>query len=99
MATTTLNFVISARASLEEVEETLRLAMMAAEGLFGAARVHLDVTYTVHTDRRCIDLKAANDAGLAVVRIFTGLLLREFGDDAFTCSMREPSVTSEPSEN
>jgi len=94
-----IQYTLSAHVSLADAEETLRLAMLAVEGLFGAARVRLDVHYHIVQELRSIHLDAANEPGQAVVRIFTGLLLREFGDDAFVCRDRDLPTVARPSEN
>ena len=68
---------------LEEAEMTLQLATFAAEGLFGAARVRLDFSYHIDAERRMILADGTSEVGITVVRMYAGLLLREFGDDAF----------------
>ncbi|MCA9209012.1 MAG: hypothetical protein KDA55_11675, partial [Planctomycetales bacterium] len=64
-------------------EMTLQLATFAAEGLFGMARVRIDFGYHVDAARRAILDDGTTEVGATVVRVFVGLLLREFGDDAF----------------
>ncbi len=66
-----------------EAESTLHLAIFAAEGLFGEARVRLEASYTLDTDRNLISVDGATEVGCAIVRIFTALLLREIGPEAF----------------
>ena len=83
MNRTVYRFTFSSRADLAEAEATLHLALLAAEGLFGRARVRLDVRYDVDERRRLIVVDGATEIGAVVTRMFTGLLLREFGDDAF----------------
>lgn len=76
-------FSLSADVSLDEAEMTLQLATFAAEGLFGTAQVRLDVGYHVDADRRVVLVDGCTDVGATVAQIFTGLLLREFGEDSF----------------
>ncbi len=68
---------------LEEAEMTLQLATFAAEGLFGQARVRLDVSYHLDQPRNVILVDGTTEVGAAVARIFTGLLLREFDEESF----------------
>lgn len=65
-----------------DAELSLHLAIFAIEGLFGAARVRLDASYAIDEPRRVIIVDASNEVGEALVRVFTNLLLREFGDDS-----------------
>lgn len=68
---------------LADAELTLQLAMIAAEGLVGKARVCLDASYHVDGPRWAIIVDGTNIVGAIIVRIFVGLLNREFGEDAF----------------
>lgn len=68
---------------LPEAEMTLQLAMIAVEGLVGQARVRLDAAYHLDEPRRTIIVDGTTPIGAALVRVFTGLALREFGEDAF----------------
>ena len=68
---------------LRDVEETLLLAVLAAESLHGQSRVRLDAAYRLdHAKRACV-IDAGTDVGRDITRIFTGLAIREFGQDAF----------------
>lgn len=74
---------LSTEVPLDEAEMTLQLATFAAEGLFGIAQVRLDVGYHLDRDHHAILIDGTTEVGAAVVRLFLGLLLREFGEDAF----------------
>ena len=76
---------------LEEAEMTLHLTLFAVEGLFGQARVRLDAGYQVDEQRRTIVVDATTAVGVGVVRVFTALLLHEFGGDAFKVGRSEPN--------
>ena len=76
-------FQFDERIPLEEAEMTLHLATFAAEGLFGRARVRLETSYFLDGPRRTISVDGTTEVGAAVVRIFTGLVIREFGEEAF----------------
>lgn len=83
MTACVFRFSFSADVPLDEAEMTLQLATFAAEGLFGMARVRIDFGYHVDAARRAILVDGTTEVGATVVRVFVGLLLREFGDDAF----------------
>lgn len=76
-------FSFSSDVSVDEVEMTLQLATFAVEGLFGMARVRLEFGYYIDTARRVIVVDGTQEVGAAIVHVFMGLLLREFGEDAF----------------
>lgn len=77
-----------------DVEETLALAVLAAETLHGAARVRLDASYHLDPAHSVCVIDATTDTGQAVARLFTGLLTREFGERAFT--VRRVTAATEP---
>lgn len=68
---------------LEDAEMTLQLAILAAEGLFGGARVRMEAGYRVDEPQRALQVDASTEVGSAVVRIFTAFLTREFGETRF----------------
>lgn len=76
-------FEFSPDVPLAEAELTLQLAMIAAEGLVGKARVCLDASYHVDQPRRVVIVDGTNIVGAIIVRIYVGLLNREFGEEAF----------------
>lgn len=69
--------------SLAEAELTLDLARFSAEGLVGPARVRLDVVHRLDDEGHAIVVEGEGEAFETVVRVFTGLLNREFGESAF----------------
>ena len=83
MQTNVFRFQVDASVPLIEAEMSLHLAMFAVEGLVGPARIRLDVSYYVDEPRRVIIVDGSNEVAGAVVRVFTNLLLREFGEDSF----------------
>lgn len=80
--------------SLIDVEMSLHLAMFAAEGLYGRARVRLEAKYTFNQQDHTLAVDMRTEVGAAIVRLFTGLLLREYGEDAFEID-RQPEGTKE----
>jgi len=83
MTACVFRFSFSTDVPLDEAEMTLQLATFAAEGLFGMARVRIDFGYHVDAARRAILVDGTKEVGATVVQVYAGLLLREFGDDAF----------------
>ena len=83
MTTSVHQFVFRPSVPLVEAELTLHLATYAVEGLFGEARVRLEVGYHLNDARRSITVDGGTEVGAALVKVFTSLLLREFGEDGF----------------
>lgn len=83
MQSTVLRFTFDSRIDLSDAEATLHLAILAAEGLYGEARVRMDVAYFADRSHRVIHLDTGSQSGDAVARIFTIFAAREFGDHAF----------------
>ena len=79
------------RVALRDAGDTLLLAVLAVEGLFGAARVRMDFAFATDEAIRVIVVDASTDVGLAVNGIFTAFVSREFGPDAF-CVKRVEGV-------
>ncbi len=68
---------------IAEAELTLHLATYAVEGLYGEARVRLEAAYRLDESRNDILVDGGTEVGAALVKVFTRLLLREFGQDGF----------------
>ena len=68
---------------LRDIEESLHLAILAAESLHGQSRVRLDAAYHLEDAKRACVVDAGTDVGRDISRIFTGFAIREFGEDAF----------------
>lgn len=83
MAVDVFRFSLSTEVPLDEAEMTLQLSSFAVEGLFGTTEVRLDFGYHLDPERHAILIDGTNSVGAAVVRVFAGLLLREFGEEAF----------------
>ncbi len=73
----------NAKVPLQDVEDSLLLAVLATESLYGRALIRLDASFCLDASRRSCVVDAATDVGRAIARIFTGLLTREFGEEAF----------------
>lgn len=74
----------SEQVGLAEVRDSLALATMSAEGLHGQVQVRLEAGYYLDEKSRACAVDVSMPAGRTVAQIFTGLLAREFGEDAFT---------------
>lgn len=83
---------------LQDVEETLLLGVLAAEGLHGAARIEMDVCYCFDRDRHACVVDARSDVGRDVARIFTNFLRHEFGADAFDVKAVDVVPACKPAE-
>lgn len=68
------------------IEETLLMAVVAAEGIHGRARVRLDAKYATNAGNRTCTVSAENEVGQGVAKIFTELLVLEIGEGAFEVS-------------
>ena len=66
-----------------DVEESLHLAILAAECLHGEARVRLDAGYSISAEKRALVVDAGTQVGHDICRVFTGFAIKEFGEDAF----------------
>jgi hypothetical protein len=78
---------------LRDVEDTLMLALLAAEGIFGEARVRLDGAYSIDREARTATVDAATAVGQVVNAVFTTFTIKEFGRDGFTVRRHGAEVT------
>jgi hypothetical protein len=69
--------------SLRETEESLLLAVLAAESLYGRSPVRMDAAFRLDREERSCVVDAGSEVGRAIARIFTGFLSRQFGEEAF----------------
>jgi hypothetical protein len=79
----------------QEIESSLLLAVLAAEGLHGQSRVRLEAAYFFDAERRACVLDTTSDVGRDICRIFTGLAIREFGEDSFSVRRAEGAPSSQ----
>ena len=77
---------------MRQVEDTLLLAAMAAEGLHGRSRIHLDAGFRCTPAARRVEINGATDVGEAIARIFTALLATTIGEAAFQVSRTNKEV-------
>jgi hypothetical protein len=69
---------------LDEVEDTLVLALLAVEALHGEAQVRLDAVHHFDREQRACVIDATTPVGRSLNKLFTNFLSREFGEKAFT---------------
>lgn len=77
---------------LREAEESLLLAVLAVESLYGRSPVRLDAAFLLDREKRSCVVDAGSEVGRAIARIFTGFLTRQFGEESFRVERAEPSV-------
>ena len=83
---------------LQDVQETLLLAVLAAEGLHGPAIQEANLCYGVNADLHALAICAGDKAGRDVVRIFTNFVRREFGGDALDVTILAVPACCKPTE-
>jgi len=79
----TYTYTFAEGVDLEQVLDTLMLAIVSAEGVYGAARVRMDARCRVERTASFVAIDAATDVGQHINRVFTNFLTREFGAEAF----------------
>jgi len=66
-----------------EVEDSLMLAALAAESLFGRVLMRMETRFRLNTKQRICSIDGSTPIGRALACVFTGFLNREFGDRGF----------------
>lgn len=69
---------------MDSVDESLYLAVLAIECLYGRSRILMDTAYYVDEKKRACVIDARDEIGRSIARILTGFLTREFGEKSFT---------------
>jgi len=77
---------------LREAEESLLLAVLAVESLYGRSPVRLDAAFCLDREKRSCVVAAGSEVGRAIARIFTGFLTRQFGEEAFRVERGGPGA-------
>ncbi len=78
---------------IEEIEDTLVLALLAVEGLHGEAQARLDAAHHFDRQGRACVIDAGSPVGVDFNRLFTQFLRREFGPDSFQVARVESATT------
>ena len=69
---------------IDDVQDSLTLAIIGAENLFGRSKLRLDGWWKLDRQRRSCIVDASTEVGESIARLFTGYLSKEFGEKAFT---------------
>lgn len=78
----TAHFAFDESVPMPEVEETLRLALLAAQSLHGEDRLRLEAHVQVdHLRHQCL-VDTSAEVGRTLALIFAGYVRREFGSEA-----------------
>lgn len=68
---------------MSAVRDSLFLAALCAEGMRGRTVLRLDAIFRLDEKARRGVIDASRPVGQTIARIFTELLIRQFGDEAF----------------
>lgn len=69
--------------SMDDVQDSLTLAVLGAEQLHGRAKIRLDASFRLDRQRRACTVNASTQVGEDIARMFAGFLTREFGERSF----------------
>ena len=83
METNAYRYRFSEDIDIQDAEDTLRLALVAAEGIFGRTRIRMDAWYAVDETINVIIVDASTLVGMTVNLIFTAFITVEFGSGEF----------------
>ena len=85
-------YVIADAAHIDDIEDSLMLAVLTTESVFGRARVRLDASFSFDKAKLVCEIDAGNEVGCHLAKVFTGFLEQEFGEDAFRVSRKTKGV-------
>ena len=77
-------FKFSCELDDETVETQLALAIISAECTFGQPKVRIGAAYCISSDERQVAIDTSSEVGEHIAQVFTGLLIRQLGEDGFT---------------
>ena len=80
---------------LDAVKDSLLISIMAVESLFGRSRINLEARFRLEKMNRVCIIDVGTLIGETIARVFTGLLIREFSEQAFKVDRIETSVEVE----
>ena len=80
---------------MNAVKDSLLLSVMAAEGLYGRSRINLEARFRLERVSKTCMIEAGTKIGETIACVFTGLLIREFGEQAFKVERKETSLEME----
>ncbi len=79
---------------MSEVRDTLRLAALATESVFGRRRVLLEADFDLSDDERACWFDTSTEVGRHLHQVFRGYACREFGPGSFRVSKVLPETLS-----
>ena len=80
----TYRFSFSSSVPMDDVEDTLMVAVLAVESLVGRPALKLDASFRLDKRNRVCSVDAGTPAGKQIARIFAGMLVRELGENSFS---------------
>jgi hypothetical protein len=83
MAELTYRYAFKDSVPVAELEDTLMLAVIAAESLHGESQARMDVGYSFGAETRSCTIDASTPVGRDLNRLFVGFVSREFGRGSF----------------
>ena len=90
MAPAVYRYRIDPVVSLDEIEHTLLICLLAVQALHGEADARLSVGHHLDRRRRVCVVDGRTPEGRDLAKLFTGFLAREFGPTAFAVEPAEP---------
>ena len=72
----------------EIIETQLALAIISAESTFGQPRVRISAAYFISREKPQIAIDVSTKVGEHIAQVFTGLMIRQLGEDKFTLRRR-----------
>jgi hypothetical protein len=83
-------FTFNRAVPMDDVEEALVLALLVVQILHGDARTRLGVGHAFDRKRRVCVIDATTPEGKDLSKLLVGLLIREYGADAFSVRPTRP---------
>ncbi|MBU1074442.1 hypothetical protein KKG45_14470 [bacterium] len=77
------NYTFHSGTDMSQVEDTLVLATMAAEGLHGRCSIQLDASFKCDATALTAEVDVSTDVGRTIARIFTAILSSTIGETMF----------------
>jgi hypothetical protein len=96
MSQTVYRYQFNKKVPLQEVEDSLMLAVLAAEGIHGRSRLQLDAKFLLDKGKKTCVIDAGNEVGIHIACIFTEFLSRQFGEQAFQVKRVDGNSHIEP---
>lgn len=76
-------FTFDRSVPFEDIDETLMVATLAAESIHGRTRIYFDARYEAYRKNNTCWIDADTDVGQHIARIFSGFMVRLFGEQSF----------------